>query len=144
MRGSGTASGGLDFRLTLRQRRLRVVTAVVLLLVVGMVGLGLNHPFFRSAGDPEVRGLARQAVFARTANQTPSEEAERARRAIVVRIATIGAYWSLCFALSVVLLVLAWLDVREVRRKLLDARVSMLQRSEPPPDGRSGRGGQDA
>ncbi|MBM3494872.1 MAG: hypothetical protein FJX72_11235 [Armatimonadetes bacterium] len=121
---------GFDFRLTLRQRRLRVLTAFVVLLILGMVGFGVRHPFFRSAGEPEVRALARQAVVARRMGQTPSSEAERARRAAAVRIAFIGAYWSGCFLLSGALLVLAWLDAREIRRKLVDAQRT-LARSDP-------------
>ncbi len=127
MPDTGPAGQGFDLRLTLRQRRLRVLTAVVLALIVGMVAFGARHPFFRSAGQPAVRALARQAVAARRAGAPVARSAERARRAVAVRLAFIGAYWSVCFLLSGVLLVLAWLDVREVRRKLLAARMSMMR-----------------
>jgi hypothetical protein len=111
----------------MRQRRLRVLTALVLALIVVMVTFGLSHPFFRSVGGAGVRALARQAVVARRVGTPVARSAERARRAVAVRLAFIGAYWSVCFMLSGVLLVLAWLDVREIRRKLLAARLSMVR-----------------
>lgn len=122
MAQSGRAHAGFEFRLTARQRRLRVLTAVVILMIGAMVATGVTHPFFRSAGSEEVRALARQAVVARRAGRPAPPEAERARRAAAVRVAFIGAYWSACFVLSGALLILAWLDVREIRRKLLEAQ----------------------
>jgi hypothetical protein len=133
MPASGAPRTGFDFRLTLRQRRLRVLTGLVIVMIVGMVGFGTRHPFFRSAGSPGVRALAREAVIARREGREPAPDAERARRAAAVRVAVIGAYWCGCFALSGVLLILAWLDVREIRRKLVEAQ-RVLARSDPAQD----------
>lgn len=104
-----------------------MLSVVILAAIIALLANGMTHPFFRSVGNAMVRDLARQAVQARRAGLEPSPEAERARRAVAVRIATIGAYWTLCFGLTGVLLVLAWLDVREIRRKLLAARMAALR-----------------
>jgi hypothetical protein len=142
MTGPERSRSGFEFRLTLRQRRLRVLTAVVLVTIGAMVGLGMTHPFFRSAGSPEVRSLAREAVIARRYGMKPRPEAERARRAAAVRIAFIGVYWSVCLLLSGLLLILAWLDVREIRRKLAEAR-STIAGPGPPQDGTTGCGARE-
>ena len=116
------------------------------MLTIGlMVAAGVTHPFFRSAGSAEVRSLAREAVIARRSGMPARPEAEQARRAAAVRVAFIGAYWSVCFLLSAALLVLAWLDVREVRRRLLETQRALSrdeagQRSAPPPGGGAAAG----
>lgn len=120
-----------DFRPTLRQRRLRVLSAVVLLIILSLVAAGVTQPFFRSVGSPQVRELARQAMMDKRAGRTPTARAEHARRAAAVRVAVIGAYWTLCFLLSALLLILAWLDVREVRKKLLAAQRQLAELHPP-------------
>lgn len=121
-------SGTFDFRLTARQRRLRYSAAIIIVALLLLVGTGLRHPFFRSVGSPTVRDLARTAIQYERAGRTPPPEAERARRAVTVRLTVIAAYWTLCFSLSAVLVLLAWMDVREIRRKLMDAHSRALRR----------------
>ena len=92
--------------LTPRQRRLRVLTILILAAVIGMIFVGLTHPFFRPGPPPAV--------------MTP-----QIKKAIQVKVLTIGFYWISCTLLTTSLFVLAWLDLREVRRKLLYARRDM-------------------
>ncbi|NLI00266.1 MAG: hypothetical protein GX446_12340 [Chthonomonadales bacterium] len=136
----GSERPGFDFGPTLRQRRLRVLSAFVLLLILTLVAVGVTQPFFRNAGSAEVRALAREAILARRSGREPTPQAERARRAAAVRVAVIGAYWSLCFLLSGVLLILAWLDVREIRRKLDDARRRLTGAGPVSPSRGGGQG----
>ena len=89
-----------------KQRRLRAVTLVILTMVIMMVVAGATHPFFRPAGRPPVM-------------------TERIEQAIKVKILMIGFYWITCLLLTTTLFILAWLDLREVRRKLLLARRDM-------------------
>jgi len=92
--------------LTPRQRRLRVLTILILAAVIAMIFVGMTHPFFRPGPRPAV--------------MTP-----RLEKAIQVKVLTIGFYWISCTLLTTSLFVLAWLDLREVRRKLLYARRDM-------------------
>lgn len=117
-----------DFRLTARQRRLRTLAGVVLIAVLAMAVTGLTHPFFRSVGNVETRNLARMAYLQRRAGRQPAPEAERARRAVAVRLVIIGAYWTVCLILSAVLVVLAWMDIRELRRRFMQGQASALRR----------------
>ncbi|NUQ71054.1 MAG: hypothetical protein HUU17_09565 [Chthonomonadales bacterium] len=126
--------GSLDFRLTHRQRRLRTLTAVILLTIGAMVVFGLSHPFFRSSGDTQIRRLAREAVLLRHAGGTPDAAGDRARRVVAVRLTLIALYWSVCFCLTALLVVLAWLDAREVRRRLLLSRSAMARLIRDRPD----------
>ncbi len=91
--------------LTPRQRRLRVLTILILAAVIAMIFVGMTHPFFRPL---------------RPAVMTPQLE-----KAIKVKILTIGFYWISCTLLTTSLFIFAWLDLREVRRKLLYARRDM-------------------
>lgn len=111
--------------LTPRQRRLRVITALLLILIVGMVGTGILHPFFRSLAPPEALEKVRQERMAeQQARQSgvPPPPMSPQRRAVTVKLIFLYFYWTLCFLLALSLVVVAWLDLREVRRKLLTAR----------------------
>lgn len=110
------------FALTPRQRRLRVVTLTVLVLVGAMIAVGVRAPFFRSAGSPAIRALAREALVARREDRPVRPAAVRASRAVRVRLIAIYLYWTCCILLTTSLFVLAWLDMREVQRKLARAR----------------------
>jgi len=93
--------------LTLRQRRLRVATVLVLALVVVLVIFGLVHPFFNLT--------------------PPGKLTPEVRRALAVRGLLILLYWTVCMLLGLSLAVLAWLDIREVQRKLREHRAAMLE-----------------
>lgn len=131
--------------LTPRQRRLRVITAVLLVLIVGMVGTGILHPFFRSLASPEVLEKVRQErIAARQARQSglPPSPLSAQSRAVTVKLIFLYFYWTVCFLLALSLIIVAWLDLREVRRKLLAARRTlwketveeMRQRIQKPSD----------
>ena len=91
--------------LTPRQRRLRVLTFVILAAVHIMLEVGLTHPFFRPTRPPVMT--------------------EQIKKAIQVKILMVGFYWISCALLTTTLFILAWLDLREVRKKLLLARRDM-------------------
>jgi hypothetical protein len=91
-----------SFELTPRQKRLRRITAALLLFIAAQVAIGVLHPFFRP-----VRPL----------QLTPTIE-----RALKVKIIFIFGYWTLCLLLVMCLVLVAWMDLREVRRKFLVAR----------------------
>jgi hypothetical protein len=87
--------------LTPRRRRLRVLTGVVLLVVIVMVVYGMRDPFFTIPAG---------------------QIAATARRAMVVRAILILVYWTFCMFMGLSLIVIAWLDVRELRRNISAAR----------------------
>jgi hypothetical protein len=89
--------------LTPRRRRLRVLTVLVLLAVIAMVLYGTRDPFFALPSGPVVAA---------------------ARHAVAVRALIILLYWTFCMFLGLSLVVLAWLDLREIRRALMAARRS--------------------
>src|SRR5947209_7510504 len=93
------------FSLSPRQRRFRIITVLILVGVIIMIVVGLTHPFFRPVHPPIL---------------TP-----RIARALKVKILIIGLYWISCSLLTASLFLMAWLDLREVRRKLLQARREM-------------------
>jgi hypothetical protein len=127
--------GGVGFRLTPRQRRLRVVTAVILTVVVCMVGVGMKHPFFHRLAAPPVQQLAREAYTAKREHRLPRPEAARASRVVKLKLLTIYLYWTAFFLLASSLFVIAWLDIREVERQLASARRDIWrQAGSPPPD----------
>lgn len=90
------------FKLTPRQRRLRLWTLVVLASILLMIVFGLNHPFFHPTRPPVMSPMVHKAMQ--------------------VRILIIGMYWIVCTLLATSLILLAWLDVREIARKVAVAR----------------------
>jgi len=118
-------SPGKVLALTPRQKRLRVATALLLGLIVVMVGMGIMHPFFRSVAAPDVIERVRREIQAeRMAGSAPKPYSPE-RRAVIVKLIVLYSYWTLCFLMALSLVVVAWLDLREVRRKLLMARRDM-------------------
>ena len=102
---SAEASQPDPLALTPRQRRLRVLTVVILAAVILMIIVGLTHPFFRPTRPPVLT--------------------DQVRRALQAKVLIVGFYWIFCALLATSLFILAWLDLREVRRKLLLARRDM-------------------
>lgn len=102
---SETRSADIISKLTPYQRRLRVVTLLLALLVVTMIAIGLIHPFFHRA--------------------YPDVVTETVRKALVLKLVFIAGYWSFCLLLTLGMAICAWLDLREVRRKLVAARRQM-------------------
>lgn len=90
------------FRLTPRQRRLRWTSALILAVVLAMVAFGLTSPLFKPVH--------------------PAVLTPMLRRQIKVRVLFVGLYWIVCSLLASFLILLAWLDIREVQRLLAAAR----------------------
>jgi len=95
------------FNLTPRQRRLRWISAIILLAVIAMVIFGATSPLFRPVHPAVLTPVI--------------------RRQIKVRILFVGFYWIMCSLLASFLVVLAWLDIREVQRVLAAARRQVWQ-----------------
>ncbi len=88
--------------LSVRQKQLRLMTGIILIILLIMVAIGLFHPFFHPI--------------------IPKSLPIEARKLMKVRLALIFFYWSVCLMMPVFLIALAYLDVREVRLKLLMAK----------------------
>ena len=97
----------LSFGLTPRQVRLRGITLALLIFIGGMILLGTSHPFFHRS-----HGLL---------------VTEAARKAYALKLIFIFGYWSICLSLVFSLVIVAWLDLREVRRKALLAQRHIIQ-----------------
>ncbi|MGC8667611.1 MAG: hypothetical protein ACP5VE_05805 [Chthonomonadales bacterium] len=95
------------FRLTPRQRRLRWISAIILVVVAGMIVFGATSPLFHPIHPAVLTPLV--------------------RRQIKVRILFVGFYWIVCSLLASLLFLLAWLDIREVQRTLYAARKEVWQ-----------------
>ena len=109
-----------SFGLTPRQRTLRRVTLMLLLIIAIMIGFGMMHPFFH-LHPPHV--------------MTPT-----VRKALAVRGLLILFYWTICLLLACSLVFVAWLDLREVRLRMLMARRDIWRnmagrsRQDDPPE----------
>ena len=114
------------FVLTLKQRRLRTAGAVLLCIVVAMALFGARSPYF-GRSSPEIRALTLEADTARRSGMQASARAEAARKAVLTKVLTIYGYWVVCLLLTSGLVLVALLDVREIRRGLLDARRAIWQ-----------------
>src|SRR5438067_4276557 len=108
----------LELPLTQAQRRHRVVTIVLLVIIVVMIVVGLTQPFF----DLRIHGPMTPIV----------------RKAVAAKGIMIMGYWTVCFLLALSLLLVAWLEFREIQRNLLLARRDVLREIA----GRSGKPGQ--
>ena len=95
------------FDTTPRQKRLRTLTTIIIVVIVAMIVFALNHPFFRP--------------------KPPAEMTESVRKAIAVQGMFILGYMAIVFALAISLLVIAWLYVREIRLQLLIAKRDIWQ-----------------
>src|ERR1041385_4694803 len=82
----------VDFALTPRQKRLRAVTLVILFFIFVMLGISWFHPFFHPV--------------------RPLVMTEPQRKALAVQGILILGYYAVVFALSLSLLIIAWLYVR--------------------------------
>ena len=92
----------LDLPLTLAQRRHRQITLVLLVVIMVMIVVGLRHPFF----DLRIH-----------ATMTPL-----VRKALAAKGIVIMGYWTVCILLALGMILIAWLEFREIQRKLLMAR----------------------
>ena len=90
------------FQLTLRQKRLRSITLLVIGVIFVMLAFAWFHPFFHPIG--------------------PVVLTERARRALAVQGLFILGYYAIVFLLALFLVVIAWLYARDVRVQLLMAQ----------------------
>ncbi|MEP6755279.1 MAG: hypothetical protein ABJA67_07250 [Chthonomonadales bacterium] len=95
------------FAPNLRQRRLRVITYIVIGIIATMLCVSVVHPFFHPT--------------------PPAMMTEKIRRAFKVQALIIWLYYSTCLLLAFLLVIIAWLYTREVRFQLINERMKMLQ-----------------
>ena len=94
--------------LTPRRRRLRAWTALILIAIIAMIVCGKHSPFFVLPTGPVAPAI---------------------RRAVAVRALLILLYWTACMFLGIVLALLAWLEVREIRSNVSSALRSAWRES---------------
>ena len=102
-----------------RSRRLRTIGLLLLVAIIGMSVYGFSSLM------PAIR---RQAVVYRqrtvttqpsqTGTQIPpaSQQSSRTKKIMLLQLAIAYAYWGTCGLLIIALLLVAWLDLREVTR----------------------------
>lgn len=99
-----------------RSRRLRTTGLVLLVAVLAMVAYGVLVLMPHHGG-----------AHVAPAGSSPADLA--ARRALLTRVLFLYAYWSTCAVLLLGLLVVAWLDFREVARSYAAERAALWKRS---------------
>ena len=121
-----------------RSRRFRVIGVVLIVAILGMAGYGATvlMPSLRAMraevqtltpkpptsvgaakGSPEKRGVV-------------SPSLKRAQKVLLTKVVFLYAYWIVCALLVLTLVIVAWLDFREVMRNYLTARQTVLIRSK--------------
>ncbi len=108
----------IDFSLTPRQRRYRAATAVLLVIIIAMIVYGRTSPFFRVGSHRVLTPLAVKALKAKA-------------------IFLFG-YWSVCLILAFFLVLIAWLEIREIRRKANAVRRDFAREIAERKQGQSG------
>ena len=112
---------------SLRQRRLRMGALAILLTVLGMVAFGMANPFFRVVASPTVRELAREGIRKHRAGADLTPAERRARDVVRTKLIAIYGYWTVCFLLTSGAVLLAWLDIREVQRRLAAEHIAAVR-----------------
>jgi len=114
-----------------QSRRLRVIGIVLLVMILGMCVYGgrVLMPKLRENRAPLHHSTV-QATSSSTA-LSPAK-AESLRKLAKAQLLFFYAYWGVCFALIIALLVVAYLDFREVSRNYLRLQVSLLSNTAPP------------
>ena len=114
-----------------QSRRLRVIGVVLLVMILGMCVYGgrVLMPKLRENRAP-LHNSTVQATSSSTA--LSPVKAESLRKLAKVQLLFFYAYWGVCFVLIIALLVVAYLDFREVSRNYLRLQVSLLSNTAPP------------
>ena len=107
-----------------QSRRLRTIGLMLILAIVAMTiygYFGLMPAIDRSlnARGPEV---SRPAAAVRSANGSASTPLTREQRVRKFKVATALAYWGVCALLLCGVVLVAWLDLREVTRNYIAQR----------------------
>lgn len=104
-----------------RSRRLRIVGAMLLLATLGMVAYGslVLMPGLRHAVVTTPRRLEQRLSDGRVERDP---EVERWKRALATRILFAYGYWAFCGVLVLAVVLVAYLDFREVSRNYLARR----------------------
>lgn len=114
-----------------RSRRLRTVGSLLLIAVIGMALYGYFSlmPRLNAAIQTYHRLEMKTDQPVRAVAQTPAAaaELERARKVHKVQIAFVMAFWGAWTLLFFALLVIAWLDAREVLHTYVQQRRAVWQ-----------------
>lgn len=101
------------FPLTIRQRRLRYLTAIVLVIIALMIVFGAFHPAFR---------MTPPSALTDPLHPIPAPQVNVIRHAFAVKLLFIGAYWAACIVLTLLLPVFAWFYTQDIQMQELMAR----------------------
>ncbi|HLV80326.1 MAG TPA: hypothetical protein VKT32_08585 [Chthonomonadaceae bacterium] len=108
-----------------RSRRLRTIGLLLLVAILGMSVYGFSSlmPAVRRQAAAYHRDtVAAQQVQAETGALGIPARSGRARKAMLAQVTLVYAYWCLCGLLILALLLVAWLDLREVTRNYANQR----------------------
>ena len=103
--------------LTPRSRRLRTIGAVLLLAIIVMAAIGAIWV------GPLVHHVPAAALASPAAR----------KRKLLADIAILYSWWGIVTGLVLLLLIVAWLDVREVARSYVEHRQSLWTEYNPAP-----------
>lgn len=113
-----------------RSRRLRTVGLILLVATVSMALYGalvLMPRFSRSIkAEAQVAGISASHSLVAPASALTFRQ-RRARRIALTQAVTAYAYWSVCGLLVTAMLVVGYLDFREVNRTYMAQRLHLLQ-----------------
>ncbi len=109
-----------------RSRRFRTIGLVLLTMVLGMsiYGGSVLMPKLR-----ENRALLRSQTTSATAPSTASSSEKSLHKLAKAQILFAYAYWGVCGTLIIALLLVAYLDFREVSRNYLQMKITLLAES---------------
>ena len=116
--------------ITARSRRLRTIGLMLLVAVLGMsiYGGAVLMPSLRQTRDA-VRAEMSQTTTTSIQPQYTTPEQKRLRAAMKAKIIFAYGYWGVCLVLLTTLLIVAWMDFREITRRYLHAQVALLAES---------------
>ncbi len=112
-----------------RSRRLRTITALLLVVIVAMAVYGTRVlvPGINRAASVAVRPTVQSSAIptpnvTRNAAVTPLNVTKRQAKVLKLDVMFVAAYWVVWIVLLLSLLLTAWLDLREVSRNYLEQR----------------------
>jgi len=120
-----------------RSRRLRTIAAVILVIILVMSAYGVRvlMPLVKRSADAARREEAASAARQRPADNLPASTGREHRLRVSSRTARIirfqviftYGYWTIWTMLVLTLLLLSWMDLREVSRNYISQRKLLFQ-----------------
>ena len=111
-----------------RSRRLRMIGGMLLLAVLAMIlygYFGLMPSLARAARESAASGAAISAPARLDRSESRSQPQTHAQRVRKLQVAVALAYWGVCGLVLLAVLLVAWLDLREISRSYVAERRAM-------------------